>query len=587
MTQAELIAKLPGHLRQFVKEQEYSRYSPRDHAVWRFLLHRLAAQLSETAHPVYLEGLRQAGISLEHIPGMDEMNAGLGEIGWGAVVVDGFIPPAIFMEFQARRILPIALGMRAIDHMLYTPAPDIVHEAAGHAPFIVDADYAEFLQRFGEVGMKALSTQADDAVYEAIRHLSIVKEAPGASAEDIARAEAALAAKLDNKGEASEAALLARLHWWTVEYGLVGEVDGYKIFGAGLLSSLGENVNCLDDRKIKKLPLTVDCVNTDYDITSEQPQLFVTKSCKHLTQVLESFADGMAFKQGGAAALRKAIDGGAVATAVYNSGLQVSGRFTRLLTDAVGNANYLGTTGPTQLATDERELPGHGIERHPKGFGSPVGQVKNLPRCLSLYTVDELSELGIRRGERLALEFVSGVTVSGRLARIERREHRTVLMTWTDCTVTAPDRERLFDPAWGDYDMAVGECIVSVFGGTADRERFSLYQRAAEEGTLRLEVSGEERQLFALYQRVRDLRDSGKADNRALVEIAGQLRAYPREWLLRFELLELMSESDSSRAGLMAELQALRSLSDDHCRLIDTAVRALASHDPLASAGNF
>ena len=103
------------------------------------------------------------------------MNDCLRDLDWRAVVVDGFIPPAIFMEFQALKILVIALDMRSADHLLYTPAPDIVHESAGHAPFIVDIDYAEFLQRFGEVGMKAISTKADLEQYEVIRQLSILK----------------------------------------------------------------------------------------------------------------------------------------------------------------------------------------------------------------------------------------------------------------------------------------------------------------------------------------------------------------------------------------------------------------------------
>ena len=96
------------------------------------------------------------------------------------------------MEFQALKVLPIALDMRSIDHMMYTPAPDIVHEAAGHAPFIVDVDYAEFLQRFGEVGMKAIASRHDMETYEAIRRLSIVKELASSSEADIAQAEADL-----------------------------------------------------------------------------------------------------------------------------------------------------------------------------------------------------------------------------------------------------------------------------------------------------------------------------------------------------------------------------------------------------------
>ena len=149
MNQHEIVATHPAHLRPFVQIQDYDKYTARDHAVWRYLLKYLSRHLQVYAHPVYLEGLRRTGIALDHIPSIDEMNAALAQLGWRAVVVDGFIPPAIFMEFQALKVLVIALDMRSVDHMVYTPAPDIVHEAAGHAPFIIDVDYAEFLQRFG------------------------------------------------------------------------------------------------------------------------------------------------------------------------------------------------------------------------------------------------------------------------------------------------------------------------------------------------------------------------------------------------------------------------------------------------------
>jgi phenylalanine-4-hydroxylase len=161
MTQEEVIATLPRHLRAFVQVQDHARhYTPRDHAVWRFLMLALTRSLRDTAHDVYIEGLARTGIALDHIPSIDEMNACLEQLGWRAVVVDGFIPPAIFMEFQALRVLVIALDMRSVEHLLYTPAPDILHESAGHAPFLVDVDYAEFLQRFGEIGMKAIANRA-------------------------------------------------------------------------------------------------------------------------------------------------------------------------------------------------------------------------------------------------------------------------------------------------------------------------------------------------------------------------------------------------------------------------------------------
>ena len=190
ITQQSVIDRLTGHLQPFARIQDHaSHYTRRDHALWRFLMRRLTRTLAETAHPVYLEGLERTGISRRHIPSIDAMNESLAQLGWSAIVVDGFIPPAIFMEFQARRVLVIALDMRDEEHTEYTPAPDILHEAAGHAPFIVGVDYAEFLQRFGEVGMRAIANQHDSELYDAVRSLSDLKASRNAPADAVARAD--------------------------------------------------------------------------------------------------------------------------------------------------------------------------------------------------------------------------------------------------------------------------------------------------------------------------------------------------------------------------------------------------------------
>ena len=535
-TQDEIIAGLPLHLRPFVQRQDHgAHYSARDHAVWRFLMTALTRSLESTAHPVYLEGLARTGIALDHIPSIDEMNACLARLGWRAVVVDGFIPPAIFMEFQALRVLVIALDMRSVDHLLYTPAPDILHESAGHAPFLVDVDYAEFLQRFGEIGMKAIANEYDHELYEAIRELSILKESPASSATEIAAAEARLADLADRDDVPSEAALLTRLHWWTVEYGLVGDVDDYRLFGAGLLSSLGESQSCLDDEQVKKLPLTVDAVKVPYDITRTQPQLFVTRSCRHMSQVLEVFAATMAYRQGGATALRRAIEAAVVCTAEYDSGVQVSGVIAEAICDAVGNVIYLRTRGPTQLSWRGRELYGHGTQAHAEGFGAPVGHLKEFSRCLSQYSIDELRAHDICIGRAVRLEFLSGITVSGHLEAVLRQESRNVVLSFTDCTVTDRDDSVLFDPSWGRYDMTVGTRIASVFGGVADRERFQLYKPLPRTQT---PPPRAEAALMGLYAELRERVVAGQpAGADTLTALEAALAAHPDEWLLRVEML--------------------------------------------------
>ena len=574
MKQQEIIESLPLHLRPFVTTQRYGDYTPQDQAAWRFIMKHLVSQLTHTAHPAYLQGLAKTGITLDRIPAIEEMNECLRDLGWRAVVVDGFIPPAIFMEFQALKVLVIALEMRSAKHLFYTPAPDIVHESAGHAPFIVDTDYAEFLQRFGEVGMKAVATKADLEQYEAVRQLSILKESPDATEVQIAEAEGALMDLYRRDDAPSEAALLTRLHWWTVEYGLVGSPEDYKIFGAGILSSLGESCRCLDDEAVRKIPLTVNAINTPYDITTEQPQLFVTQSCKHLTQVLEDFAASMCFMKGGAESIKKAIQAESLCTAQYDSGLQVSGKFKQVLCDAVGNAIYLRTEGATQIAYQDTELSGHGVETHITGFGSPVGRLKGLDKCLSRYSVDELKTLGIRVGSKVTLEYLSGIKVSGVLRDIVRCDQRNLLFSFEDCSVKDLDGTALFSPEWGAYHLAVGSTIASVYGGVADREKLQLHKPVTRSHTIK---ASHDKHLMNAYGAVDQLRSSGKkidaGELHDVVETA--LRNHAEEWLIRTELLDVANPELHS--ALKMQLNDIADKHPEAATGINMALKA-ASH---------
>ena len=325
------VAACPKHLLQFAVDQRYDDYTSVDHAVWRFIMRQNMFFLKEYAHKVYFKGLLNTGISFERIPRIEEMNDILAKIEWGAVAVDGFIPPAAFMEFQAYKVLVIACDMRQIHHIEYTPAPDIVHEAAGHAPIIVDREYSNYLQRFGEIGAKAMSSKKDFELYQAIRHLSILKERPNADPKEVDEATKLVEHRQKNLGAPSEMALLSRLHWWTVEYGLIGTLEDPKIYGAGLLSSIGESVSCLEP-EVKKIPYSIDAQNCAFDITTKQPQLFVCRDFQHLKDVLEEFASKMAFKVGGLESINKAIECNNTATCDYSSGLQVSGIFAEVIT---------------------------------------------------------------------------------------------------------------------------------------------------------------------------------------------------------------------------------------------------------------
>ena len=567
---------IPEHLQQFIAEQDYDeRYTARDQAVWRYAMRQLLDQLRDTAHPVYFEGLKQTGVSVERIPSIDEMNACLADLGWRAVVVDGFIPPQAFMELQQNRILAIALDMRSIDHILYTPAPDIIHESAGHAPIIADQEYSDYLQRFGEVGIKAMYNRHDMELYEAIRQLSIVKESPDSTAEEIAAAEAELARCGADDSPPSEMALLGRLHWWTVEYGLVGTPEDYQLFGAGLLSSLGESKTCLAP-EVRKLPLTADTILTSYDITREQPQLFVTKSCRHLTQILDEFAETMCFSRGGPESVQAAIDSEVVATCEYSSGLQVSGQFNRLLTNALGREIYVGTTGPSQLAYGDKELDGHSTAYHAEGFGSPVGRLCNLMKPLEDASEYDLQELGICRHESVVLDFLSGVRVEGTLQNVLKQDHKIILMSFTECTVICADGEILFAPEWGTYDMAVGEHIVSVYPGSADRGAFDVYPPASGQTTRQVEWSGTELAEFDLYRRLRELRESNTASEDALIELFKTAREQaPQAWLLYLEMLELTPAGGKLAGELGDILENIAAAEPEQQLLIERGIKLL------------
>jgi phenylalanine-4-hydroxylase len=343
---------IPGQLRELVVTQAYDEYTEEDQTVWRFVVQHTRRRLLDTAHAAYESGFGAAGISESHIPRIAEMSEKLEAIGWSAVCVDGFIPPRAFQAFQAHRILPIAADIRTRGHLTYTPAPDIIHEAAGHAPFLANSSYAEYLMRIGEIGGRAFSTPADQAIYEAIFLLSEVKESIASTAEQIARAEQRLAQAVAEQGEPSEAALLARLYWWTVEYGLVGELDRPKLYGAGLLSSIGEGYFC-EDPAVRKLPLSEGCINVAYDITRPQPQLFVARDFEELSVVLDHVASGLSQGRGGIASLFAALRSREPATLVLDRSEQLSGTVLAVRQD--GGATLVELDGDRVLALGTRD----------------------------------------------------------------------------------------------------------------------------------------------------------------------------------------------------------------------------------------
>src|SRR5438876_9898713 len=190
-----------------------------------------------------------------------------------------------------------------------------------------------------------MSSKKDFELYQAIRHLSILKERPNADAKQVEEATKLVEHRKKNLRDPSEMALLSRLHWWTVEYGLIGTLENPKIFGAGLLSSIGESVSCLEPA-VKKIPYSIDAQTYAFDITTKQPQLFVCRDFQHLKDVLEEFASKMAYQVGGLEGINKAIECNNVATCQFSSGLQVSGVFDEVIVDQNNKPIYLRAKGP-------------------------------------------------------------------------------------------------------------------------------------------------------------------------------------------------------------------------------------------------
>ncbi len=576
-----LIERLPKHLKQFIKPQDYEDYTPVNQAVWRYVMRKNVAYLSTVAHESYLDGLRKTGLEIDRIPNMYGMNRILKEIGWAAVAVDGFIPPNAFMEFQAYNVLVIASDIRQLEHIEYTPAPDIIHEGAGHAPIIANPEYAEYLRRFGEIGCKAISSHRDYELYEAIRLLSILKEAEDTPDAEIEKAEKAVEEIQANMGEPSEMALIRNLHWWTVEYGLIGTVEKPKIYGAGLLSSIGESTWCMTDN-VKKIPYDIRAARQSFDITKPQPQLYVTPDFAYLSQVLEEFANTMALRTGGLEGVQKLIDSKALGTVELSTGLQISGKFTNVISwDS--KPVYLQATGPTALSYREKELVGHGTQTHRDGFGSPIGKLKGINLAIEDMSPRDLRAYDIYEGERVTLEFEGDIRVSGEIITGSRNlKGEIILISFRDCTVTQGDTV-LFAPEWGTYDMAVGKSVVSAFSGPADVNSFDLITHVPTSQTIKAKRSPEREHLESLYQAVRDKRE-GKSGI-SLTEIFEAIKQrHPSDWLLSVEIVELAhAEADQTlMQNALSHLERLKSSRPQVAHLISNGLELIL--EPAAQA---
>ena len=539
-----VLERLPKHLLQYIKPQSYDDYTALDQAVWRYVMRKNIAHLPLLAHQSYLAGLEKTGISIDQIPSMYGMNRILQDIGWAAVAVDGFIPPQAFMEFQAYNVLVIASDIRQVNHIEYTPAPDIIHEAAGHAPIIANPDYAEYLRRFGEIGSKAISSALDYQMYEAARKLSVLKESKNPDQNAIDATEAHIQALQASDEVPSEMAQIRNLHWWSVEYGLIGTLEEPSIYGAGLLSSIGESTACLKAHVVKR-PYTIEAADQGFDITKPQPHLYVTPNFAHLTEVLEEFADRMALRRGGYSGLSKALKSKQLATAELSTGLQVTGVFTHII-EQDRTVRYIQTTGPTVLSYQNKALVGHESSSHADGFGSPIGKLKGINLAIEDMSPKDLKQYNICEGQQVDLSFDGGVRVQGTIITGTRNlQGKIMLIKFKNCLVTL-GAEVLFDPSWGIYDMAIGKKVRSVFAGPADPTSVDLAvtinHYESHEGT----GSSKYLALVGLYQKASDHIKARTLDLKVISDLRKALdKDHPSDWLLLLTLYEWARESNS------------------------------------------
>ncbi|HEX7051956.1 MAG TPA: phenylalanine 4-monooxygenase [Longimicrobiales bacterium] len=225
-------------------EQDWRAYTRENHEVWRMLYDRRMRDLERTGSRIFLEGARIIGLRRDAVPDLDEVNERLEPLtGWAAVPVSGFIPARRFFECLARRRFPTTITVRPRDQLEYLPEPDIFHDVFGHVPLHAHPVFADFLQRFGELA----SSLSDEA--------------------DVTR--------------------MARLFWFTVEFGLIREEGEIRVYGSGLISSAGDAANALSPRCYRR-PFSLDAVlDQPFDIDRFQDALFVIDSFDQLFEAVE------------------------------------------------------------------------------------------------------------------------------------------------------------------------------------------------------------------------------------------------------------------------------------------------------------
>ena len=219
--------------------QDFAAYTPADHETYRRLYARQSALLPGLACDEFIAALPSLGAA-SHIPRFDDINQRLVKAtGWQVVAVPGLIPEVPFFTLLANRKFPVTDWIRKPEEFDYIVEPDVFHDLFGHVPLLFNPVFADHMQAYGAGGLKAHSLGACEQ--------------------------------------------LARLYWYTIEFGLIQQKDGLRAYGAGILSSSGELVHAIKSAEPKRIALDVlRCMRTRYNIDSYQQTYFVIDSFQQL-----------------------------------------------------------------------------------------------------------------------------------------------------------------------------------------------------------------------------------------------------------------------------------------------------------------
>ncbi|MDX9911975.1 MAG: phenylalanine 4-monooxygenase [Phycisphaerales bacterium] len=246
---------------KFYITQHWDRYTKQDHETWASLVSRRMETLEAQASDVFLAGVRALGLDRHHVPRIGDVNKVLQPLtGWQSRPVPGYLPAKAFFACLSRREFPTTITIRPKELIDYLPEPDIFHDVFGHVPLHADPVFAEFLQTYGLAALHAESTFHIDR--------------------------------------------LARLFWFTVEFGLIRERGEVKLYGSGLISSIGESTFALTSPDVDRRPFNLERVcETPFEIDHYQPILYVLESFEQLRDAMNSYAEQVLEEAGVSAAL--------------------------------------------------------------------------------------------------------------------------------------------------------------------------------------------------------------------------------------------------------------------------------------------